>query len=45
MGLLLPKWQRILGWSAVSISTLVSGFWGFWGSIENFHEGWYFTSL
>jgi hypothetical protein len=43
--LLIPKWQRIVGWSAVSISTLVAGFWGFWGSIENFHEGWYFTSL
>ena len=43
--LLTPKWQRICGWTAVSISTLVAGFWGFWGSIENFHEGWYFTSL
>jgi hypothetical protein len=35
----------ICGWTAVSISTLVAGFWGFWGSIENFHEGWYSTSL
>ncbi len=40
-----PKWRLILGWTAVSISTLAAGFWAFWGSIENFHEGWYFTSL
>jgi hypothetical protein len=40
-----PTWQRIVGWSAVSISTLVAGFWGFWGSIENFHEGWFWPSL
>jgi len=43
--LLSASWQRIFGWTAVSISILVAGFWGFWGSIENFHEGWYFTSL
>jgi len=42
---LIPKWRRACGWSAVSFSTLIAGFWGFWGSIENFHEGWYFTSL
>jgi hypothetical protein len=40
-----PMWQRIVGWSAVSISTLVAGFWGFWGSIENFHEGWFSPGL
>jgi hypothetical protein len=35
----------ILGWIAVGISTIISGFWAFWGIIENFHEGWYFESL
>lgn len=39
-----PRWHLILGWTAVSISTLTAGFWAFWGSIENFHEGWYSTS-
>lgn len=40
-----PRGRLILGWTAVSISTLTAGFWAFWGSIENFHEGWYFTSV
>ena len=29
----------------MGLSTLIAGFWAFWGGIENFHEGWYFTSL
>ncbi|MFN2234294.1 MAG: DUF1566 domain-containing protein [Anaerolineales bacterium] len=33
--------RQIIGWIAVSISTLITCFWGFWGIIENFHEGWY----
>jgi len=36
---------RITGWVAVIISTAISGFWAFWGAIENFHEGWYYASL
>ena len=40
-----PKWRQIVGWMAVSISVAVACFWAFWGSIENFHEGWYYTSL
>jgi hypothetical protein len=39
-----PGWRQFLGWTAISISTLTAGFWAVWGSIENFHEGWYFTS-
>jgi hypothetical protein len=35
----------VLGWIAVGISTAIACFWGFWGIIENFHEGWYFESL
>ena len=40
-----PKWRQILGWVAVAISTVVACFWAFWGSIENFHEGWFNSSL
>ncbi|HXY13587.1 MAG TPA: hypothetical protein VEI26_03700 [Terriglobales bacterium] len=39
------KRHQIVGWAAVSISTLVACFWAFWGSIENFHEGWFYTSV
>lgn len=34
-----------MGWAAVGLSTALSAFWAFWGSIENFHEGWYFRAL
>lgn len=37
--------RKILGWIAVGLSTLIAGFWAFWGIIENFHEGWYYPSL
>jgi hypothetical protein len=30
------------GWLAVVLSTALSAFWAAWGSIENFHEGWYY---
>lgn len=33
------------GWLAVALSTIVTSFWAFWGIVENFHEGWYLTSL
>jgi hypothetical protein len=29
----------------VAFNLLVSCFWAFWGAIENFHEGWWSTSL
>jgi hypothetical protein len=35
----------MLGWIAVTLSTVISTFWAFWGSIENFHEGWYHPEL
>jgi hypothetical protein len=38
-------WRVVAGWSAVGISTLMAGFWAFWGIIENFHEGWWQRSL
>ena len=37
--------SQIVGWGAVSISTLITCFWAFWGIIENFHEGWYYESF
>ena len=39
------KGRSVMGWIAVTLSTLLSSFWAFWGSIENFHEGWYFREL
>ena len=40
-----PKYQRVLGWCAVGLSTLTACFWAFWGIIENFHEGWWQPSI
>ena len=37
--------QKILGWAAVVIVTLIASFWAYWGGIENFHEGWYEISF
>jgi hypothetical protein len=37
--------RQIVGWTAVSVSTLVACFWAFWGSNENFHEGWFSLSI
>jgi hypothetical protein len=36
--------HQIMGWIAVGFSTLITCFWAFWGIIENFHEGWYYSS-
>lgn len=33
--------RQMIGWIAVSISTMITCIWAFWGIIENFHEGWY----
>jgi hypothetical protein len=41
-----PSLLRVaVGWTAVGLSTLLSALWAFWGSIENFHEGWYYREL
>ena len=37
--------RQIAGWTAVVASTAIACFWAFWGINENFHEGWYSTSL
>ena len=37
--------HQMLGWIAVSLSTVITCAWAFWGITENFHEGWYYESL
>jgi hypothetical protein len=37
--------ERLVGWIAVAVSTLFISLWAFWGTIENFHEGWYQQTL
>jgi hypothetical protein len=37
--------KNTIGWLAVVLSTGFAAFWGFWGSIENFHEGWFYDSF
>ena len=39
------KAKNLIGWISVSISILTACFWAYWGIIENFHEGWYYTSF
>jgi len=36
--------RQAIGWVAVSLSTIITCFWAFWGIIENFHEGWYYQA-
>lgn len=37
--------KLFLGWAAVGLSVIISGFWAVWGAVENFHEGWYYRSV
>jgi hypothetical protein len=37
--------RQVAGWIAVGLSTLIACFWAVWGTIENFHEGWFHNSL
>lgn len=39
------KRRNIVGWIGVAITTIFSSIWAYWGSIENFHEGWYSVSI
>jgi hypothetical protein len=41
----MEKRKKALGWVAVAITVGISGFWAYWGAFENFHEGWYSTSI
>ena len=37
--------KRFLGWAGVTVTLALSCLWTVWGSIENFHEGWYSESM
>ena len=37
--------RQIAGWVAVGLSTAITCLWAFWGTVENFHEGWYYSSV
>jgi hypothetical protein len=37
--------KQVVGWLAVASSTALATMWAVWGSIENFHEGWYYREL
>jgi hypothetical protein len=39
------KLKILFAYLAVSITILFSSLWALWGIVENFHEGWYFTSI
>ena len=39
------KWKTLIGWFAVGITLVISIIWAYWGIVENFHEGWYSTSV
>ena len=41
----MKAYRRIVGWLTIAVVCLVTGFWTWWGIIENFHEGWYHPSL
>jgi len=37
--------KNIIGWIGVFITVIFSSVWAYWGAYENFHEGWYATSI
>ena len=37
--------KHIVGWTCVAAATLATSFLGFWGIVENFHEGWHHPTL
>lgn len=39
------KGRLVTGWAAVAVTVLFTSIWAYWGIVENFHEGWYSTSL
>lgn len=45
MNTAVTKRQLILGWISVGIVAIIASLWAYWGGIENFHEGWYSTSI
>jgi hypothetical protein len=41
----MAKWRVACGVGAVGLCIIVASYWSAWGTIENFHEGWYKKSL
>ena len=37
--------RQLVGWLSVLIATLATSFLGWWGILENFHEGWHHPTL
>ncbi len=37
--------KLVIGWIGVSITIFFSSLWAYWGTFENFHEGWYAVSI
>jgi hypothetical protein len=37
--------RTLAGWMGVGLSVAMACFWAFWGSMENFHEGWFNPDL
>jgi len=37
--------RQVLGWAAIAVATGLACVWGWWGSIENFHEGWFLPAI
>jgi hypothetical protein len=44
-GLKQSKYFVVVGWIAIFLTTTISSLCAYWGSIENFHEGWYYHEL
>lgn len=38
------RWPFRTGYAVVVVGTGLACFWGYWGILENFHEGWYYES-
>ncbi len=38
------RWRCVTGYAVVVLGTALACFWGYWGILENFHEGWYHES-
>ena len=39
------KGKTAIGWFGVAVTLVFSSLWAYWGALENFHEGWYSSSL
>lgn len=42
---MMPAPRVTIWWMAVALTAILAAAWGWWGIIENFHEGWYHERL